>query len=187
MTCSVQLKTKFVIGCKEGSIFEFDIDTLKNIKRYKAESAINTIEYMQSYLADTFVISQSMPSGYLDPRSKLEVIVSTTRVKEEMLLFHSAVIQSGDINKVVQNTFKINELILATQTGLIFVDLLETQMPEAVMLDPEAQKNWFPDLSLHVSKEKYFEGKRVGQVVQIEKYTLLVSLWDEPGYLILDR
>lgn len=36
MVSSVHLKNKFVIGCKEGSVFLFDLDTLKITKTYKA-------------------------------------------------------------------------------------------------------------------------------------------------------
>lgn len=51
------LKNKFLIGCKEGSIFEIDMESLKIEKTYKAATAINTIEYLEEFLADTFVIS----------------------------------------------------------------------------------------------------------------------------------
>jgi hypothetical protein len=38
-------------------------------------------------------------------------------------------------------------------------------MPEAVRLDPLLKNNWVPEIMLNVSDEKYFEGKRVSQVV----------------------
>jgi hypothetical protein len=43
----------------------------------------------------------------------------------------------------------------------MFIDVKETKMPEAMQLDPLAQKDWFPEILLDVSEEKYFEGKRV--------------------------
>jgi len=60
MLSSVFLKNKFVIGCKEGTVFEIDMETLKITKTYKAEMAVNAICNLSGFLEDTFVISQSM-------------------------------------------------------------------------------------------------------------------------------
>jgi hypothetical protein len=57
MISSCCLKNKFLIGCKEGSVFEVDNETLKIVKTYKANTAVNAIEYLHSFLADTFIIS----------------------------------------------------------------------------------------------------------------------------------
>jgi len=66
-----------------------------------------------------------MPSGYLDPRSKIEIIVSRPEAKDDLIPFYSLIIPSGDINKILQNKFKRTELIIASQTGLYFVSLEE--------------------------------------------------------------
>ena len=70
------MKNSIVIGCKEGSVLEIETENFKVAKKYKTNTAINSIQLMKSYLEDTYIISQSMPGGYLDPRSKLELIVS---------------------------------------------------------------------------------------------------------------
>lgn len=57
MISSVCLKKKFVVGCKDGSVIEFDSETLKMTKCYKASTTVNAIEYLDSFLGDTFVIS----------------------------------------------------------------------------------------------------------------------------------
>lgn len=54
-------------------------------------------------------------------------------------------------------------------------------------LNPLLAKDWFPEILLDVSDEKYFEGKRVSQVIQLERYSCLVAIWDEPGYYFLER
>jgi hypothetical protein len=51
------LKNKFLIGCKEGSVFEIDMDNLRVEKTFKADTAVNSIEHLDEFLADTFVIS----------------------------------------------------------------------------------------------------------------------------------
>lgn len=128
-----------------------------------------------------------MPSGYLDPRAKIEIIVSHSSVKDEMIHFYSLVLPSGDINKIIQNRYKKTELIIASQTGLFFVDITEDQMPEAIRMDPKAAKEWMPSIKLKVTEERYFEDMRVSQAIQLERYTLLVALWDQPGYFLLER
>jgi len=38
------------------------------------------------------------------------------------------------------------------------VDIEESEMPEAIRLDPKLSKEWFPELTLKVnSEERYFE------------------------------
>lgn len=76
MVSSVCIKTAIILGCKEGSVLEVDMESLKVTKSYKASTVVNSVQYLQSFLTNTFIISQSMPGGYLDPRSKLELIVS---------------------------------------------------------------------------------------------------------------
>ena len=98
-----------------------------------------------------------MPSGYLDPRSKIDIIVSHPLSKEMFIHFYSVLVPSGDINKILQNRYKKTELIIATQTGLLFVDIEESQMPEAVRLDPKLSKDWMPELKLKVNEERYFD------------------------------
>jgi hypothetical protein len=101
----------------------------------------------------------------LDPRSKIEIIVSHSSVKEELIQFYSLVLPCGDINKIIQNRYKKTELIIASQTGLVFVDIQEETMPEAISLDPKAAKEWLPSLKLKVNEERYFEDKRVSSVI----------------------
>ena len=43
---------------------------------------------------------------------------------------------------ILQNSDKKTELMLATQTGLVFVDVKETKMPESVKWDPQLAKKW---------------------------------------------
>lgn len=76
-------------------------------------------------MADTFVISTSQPSGYLNPRSKLEVFVSLDQLKDIFLEFRQIIIPTGLVNKILQNSSMKNEIILATQTGFFIVSVEE--------------------------------------------------------------
>ena len=60
-------------------------------------------------------------------------------------------------------------------------------MPESIRIDPKAAKDWLPELRLKVTEERYFNDMRVSNFVQLERYTLLCSLWDLPGYYLLER
>jgi len=106
-----------------------------------------------------------MPSGYLDPRSKIEIIVSRPEAKEDLIHLYSLVVPTGDINKILQNKFMITELIIASQTGIYFVLVEEEAMPEVMQIDPKLAEQWMPEIKLKMLDEKYFEGKRVSQVV----------------------
>ena len=57
MISSVCLAKKFVIGCKEGSVIEIDLDTLEKTKVYQTSTVVSCIEYLDTFLEDTFVIS----------------------------------------------------------------------------------------------------------------------------------
>ena len=57
MISSVCKAKKFVIGCKEGSVIEIDLDTLEKTKVYQASTVVSAIEYLDTFLEDTFVIS----------------------------------------------------------------------------------------------------------------------------------
>lgn len=76
---------------------------------------------------------------------------------------------------------------MATQTGLIFVEIENQEMPEAVKMDPKLAKEWFPEIKLKALEERYFESQRVTQVIQLDRYTLLCALWEESGFWLLER
>ena len=58
-------------------------------------------------------------------------------------------------------------------------------MPEAVRMDPKLMKQWFPEITLKVKNEVYLKNKRVSQVIQIDKYSVICTIWDESGYWII--
>lgn len=114
MISSCVIKNKILIGCRDGTMFEIETDSFKITRQYQANTAVTAIEYMNSFLADSYVISQSMPSGYLDPRSRIDIVVSHPLAKEELIHFYSLVLPAGDINKILQNSFRKTELIIAS-------------------------------------------------------------------------
>lgn len=153
-----------VIGCKDGTVFEVNLKDWTVTKTHVISTCVTAIEHLNGFMEDTYVISQAIPSGYLDPRSRLEVIVSLPEISGEFMLLESIVIQAGHVNKMIQNRFNKQELILATQTGLYFVLASLEEMPEAVMLDPVKAKNWTPAFTISILDESYFCGKMVSQV-----------------------
>ena len=49
-------------------------------------------------MPDSFLVAQSIPSGYLDPRCKLNVVMSFSECREELLLDQELIIHSGNVN-----------------------------------------------------------------------------------------
>jgi len=58
MISSCVLKNKILIGCKDGTVYEIRTDTYQIEKSYEATTAATAIEYLNEFLADSFVISQ---------------------------------------------------------------------------------------------------------------------------------
>ena len=187
LVCSKVLKKKMLIGCKDGTVFEVDSKEWAVTKTHTISTCVTAIEHLNGFMEDTYVISQAIPSGYLDPRSRLEVIVSLPDIKDEFMCLESIVVQAGHINKMVQNRFNKQELILATQTGLYFVIAALEEMPESVKLDPVQAKTWTPAFTMTMLDENYHFGKMVSQVAQQDKNFVLISIWDEPFYWLIDR
>ena len=50
----------------------------------------------------------------------------------------------------------------------------------------KADKDKFK-ISIALQEERYFEGKRVSQVINSNVNQILVALWDEPGFFKIDR
>lgn len=101
MISSCVTKNKILVGCRDGTLFEIETDTFKITRAYLADKAVAAIEYLNSFLADSYVISQSMPSGYLDPRSRIDIVVSHALSKEELIHFYTLVLPAGDIQKIL--------------------------------------------------------------------------------------
>jgi len=64
-----------------------------------------------------------MPSGYLDPRSKIEIIVSHPLAKETLLHFYSVIIPSGDTKLIATNGGGSGAIVYDVFASLSTVDL----------------------------------------------------------------
>ena len=179
-------KNKVLAGCKDGTVYEICLRDFCVTKEHQFRASVTAIELLSGFMDSTYVVSQSLPSGYLDPRCKLEVIVSLPEIRDAFIEFQSIVVQAGNVNKILQNIDKHNEIILATQTGLFFVSVEEEKMPDNVAMDPRLRKEWCPEITLVQAEEHYFKGQRVSQVIQTGQ-GLLVALWEEPVYWLIDR
>lgn len=98
-----------IVGCRDGTLLEVETTKFEVKRQILTEASIMSLTELSPQL---IVVSQTVSSGYLDNRGKLELIAKTDREVAGFTLMCSAVVSTGDINKILKSSLKPDQLIL---------------------------------------------------------------------------
>ena len=112
--CSTAKENKMLVGCKDGTLLEVNLRTMKIDREMENDMPIQSITIFRE---EMLILAHSMPSGYLEARSALQIVKPDDDYGYASIAIAN-LLDTGDINEILLNPVEEDELIIACQRGL---------------------------------------------------------------------
>ena len=112
-----------LVGCKDGMLLEVNCRTMKIDREMENDMPIQSITIFED---EMLILAHSMPSGYLELRSALQIVKPDDDYGYTSIAVINLV-DTGDINEILLNPVEEDELIIACQRGLFIAKIKMTQ------------------------------------------------------------